>query len=401
LCKITPLVNLVNKVNNMNKSYKTLVIRALILVVVIVVAGLLISNNNKSENYLQSASKIKVGILTMTTGNLAFLGENIVDSAKLAAEKLGRTNDVEFIVEDVGNLSVQGTEAVAAARKLIDVDHVQFIIDGMASNGTLASAPVINEAKVVMITPLTGGQNIDEAGEYIFRNGPSDILGATLPARDFTQKFAFKRVALMTDNADYTLDIRNNFEKAFTGTIASDQLIKPDGVDYRIELLKAKVAKPDVLFINTATGVSARYVIKQARELGITVPIVTNFLAYGPDLISLAGKSAEEVYVYDPEYNESSRDVAALLSDYKSKYGHESPIAFHTTGTYDALRMGLQAIDAVGYDGQKIHDYLLTNIQGWSGMNGIVSFNSQGNSGTGFILKQIRNGKLEVVKGIN
>ena len=63
--------------------------------------------------------------------------------------------------------------------------------------------------------------------------------------------------------------------------------------------------------------------------------------------------------------------------------------------------MGLQAIDAVGYDGQKIHDYLLTNIQGWSGMNGIVSFNSQGNSGTGFILKQIRNGKLEVVKGIN
>ncbi len=367
------------------------------LVVVVAFTGILISKNNKAGVSIQSSLKIKIGILTMTTGNLAFLGENIMDSAKLAAEKLGRTNDVEFIVEDVGNFSTQGTKAVAAAIKLIDIDHVQYIIDGMSSNGTLASAPVINNAKVVMITPLTGGKNIDEAGEYVFRNGPSDILGATIPARDFTEKFGFKNVALMTDDAEYTLDIRNNFKSAFTGTVVSDQLIKPDGVDYRTELVKAISSKPDVLFINTATGVSARYVIKQAKELGLIVPIVTNFLAYGPDLISLAGKSAEGVYVYDPEYNASSPDVAGLISDYQIKFGHLPPIAFHTTGTYDAIRMGLQAIDAVGYNGPKIHDYLLANIQNWKGMNGVVSFDSQGNSGTGFVLKQIKDGKLEVV----
>ena len=378
----------------MNKSYKIVLIG---LVVVVAFTGILISKNNKAGVSIQSSLKIKIGILTMTTGNLAFLGENIVDSAKLAAEKLGRTNDVEFVVEDVGNFSTQGTKAVAAARKLIDVDHVQYIIDGMSSNGTLASAPVINNAKVVMITPLTGGKNIDEAGEYVFRNGPSDILGATIPARDFTEKFGFKNVALMTDDAEYTLDIRNNFKAAFTGSVVSDQLIKPDGVDYRTELVKAISSKPDVLFINTATGVSARYVIKQAKELGLIVPIVTNFLAYGPDLISLAGKSAEGVYVYDPEYNASSPDVAGLISDYQIKFGHLPPIAFHTTGTYDAIRMGLQAIDAVGYNGPKIHDYLLANIQNWKGMNGVVSFDSQGNSGTGFVLKQIKDGKLEVV----
>lgn len=378
----------------MKNAYKLVLI---LVIVIAVVAGAWATSNTRQDSRLHPA-KIKVGILTMTTGNLAFLGENIVNSAQLAAQKLGRADDIEFVIEDVGNLEVQGTKAVSAARKLIDIDHVDFIIDGMASNGTLASAPVINEAQVVMITPLTGGQNIDEAGEYIFRNGPSDIMGGLTPARDFSAAFGFKRVALLTDNAEYTLDIVKHFRSAYTGTIISDQLVRPDGQDYRAELTKVKEAagnaQPDALLVNTASGVSARYIIKQARELGISSPIFTNFLAYGPDLIKVAGAYAEGVYVYDPEFDETNPEVAGFLSLYRSRFNMESPIAFHTTGTYDALRMGLQAVDSVGSNGAKIHDYLLKNIQGWKGFNGNVSFDANGNSGTGFVLKQIKEGKL-------
>jgi branched-chain amino acid transport system substrate-binding protein len=374
----------------MKKFYLALAV--IIIIVLVVLFG--VDKNQKPQNL----GKIKIGIITMQTGGLAFLGENIINSAKLAAQKLGRADDVEFVIEDVGNLEGQGQSAVSAAQKLVNVDKVQFVIDGMTSNGTLAAAPVINAAKVTMITPLTGGQNIDESGEYIFRNGPSDILGGVIPAKDMTDKFGFKKVALITDNAEYTLDIVKHFRDTFTGTIVSDQVVQPDGKDYRTDLTKIKTTNPEAIFLNTATGVSARYIIKQARELGVKVPIFANFLAYGPDLLSVAGSSAEGVYIYDPEFDQTSSDVADFLTEYKKEFGFDSPITFHTIGTYDDVKMGLEAIDAVGYDGQKIHDYLLKNIQNWKGYNGTVSFDAQGNSGTGFILKQIKDGKLVVVK---
>ncbi len=56
--------------------------------------------------------------------------------------------------------------------------------------------------------------------------------------------------------------------------------------------------------------------------------------------------------------------------------------------------MFLEATENVGYDGERIRDYLLENIQDWQGMNGIVSFDENGNTETGFVLKQVKNGKL-------
>lgn len=368
-----------------------------VLVAAVILGGIFLNHRNNTLAQ-QPHQKIKIGIVTMTTGNLAFLGDNVVKSAKLAAEELGRENDIEFIVEDVGDLDGQGTKAISAVRKLITTDHVAYIIDGMTSNGTLAVAPILDETKTVAVTPLTGGSNVDAAAEYLFRNGPSDIKAGTQPARDLTEKFGFKKVAVLSDNADYTTDIAKHFRTAFTGEIVSDQLVKPDGSDYRTELLKVKLTAPEALVINTATGVSARYIVKQARELGITAPIFANFIAFGPDLLTYAGSAADNMYVYMPEFNGDAADVKQFLAAYQTKYGAESPIAFHTTGTYDAVKMGIEAVDHVGYDGAKIHNYLLANIKNWHGFNGTVSFDAQGNAGTGFLLKQNHSGMLVDVK---
>lgn len=360
-------------------------------IVVLVLVGILALGGKGGQ-----AQKIKIGILTPQSGDLAFLGENIVKSARLALKELGRT-DVELVIEDVGGLSDQ-TKTVSAFKKMVDIDHVQYIVDGMSSNGTMAIAPVVDAEKAVVVTPLTGGENVDNAAEYLFRNGPSDILGATKPADDFSTKFGYKKIALLTDNAEYTLDIAKHFKATYKGTIVGDHVIPPTQNDYRTDLAKVKSENPDALFINTADGVSSMYLVKQARELGLRQPIFVNFIAFGPKFLEVAGAAAEGVYVYDPEFNESSPQVQAFLQHYQQTYGTESPIRFHTTGTYDAIKMGLEAINRVGYSGPAIHDYLLANIQNWQGYNGTVSFDAKGNTQTGFVLKQIKNGKLVSVK---
>ncbi|MFA5640834.1 MAG: ABC transporter substrate-binding protein [archaeon] len=128
-------------------------------------------------------------------------------------------------------------------------------------------------------------------------------------------------------------------------------------------------------------------------------PIFGNFLIYTSNTIEIAGsENLEGLYVYDPEFDEKDNLTIDFLEKYKQNYKMDSPIKFHTTGTYDAIKMTLEAVDAVGYDGEKIRNYLLNNIKNWKGMNGVVSFDSNGNTQTGFVLKQLRNGELVFVE---
>ncbi len=341
----------------------------------------------------QSTQKIKIGILTPQTGDLSFLGTNIIRSAELAIQELGVQDQVQLVIEDAGTVG-GGKDAVTAYRKLVDIDKVQFILDGMASDGTMAVAPFLDQDKVVMITPLTGGENVDNAAEFLFRNGPSDILAGTKPASDLTEKFGFTKVALFTDNAEYTLDISKQFRSAYKGQIASDEVILPDKTDYRTELLKMQGKGAQAIVINTASGTSAMYLMKQLYEMGNKLPIFANFIAFNANTVTIAGQGAEGVYIYDPEFDEASPVTQAFFAKYNAKYSTQPTIPFHTTGTYDALKMGLEAINSVGYDGPKIHDYLLSHIQNWQGMNGIISFDEKGNTQTSFVLKQVRDGKL-------
>lgn len=344
----------------------------------------------------KAPEKIKIGIMTMTTGNLAFLGENIVRSTELAIEQLGYKDKVILIVEDVGYLG-GGQGAVTAYRKLVDVDKVQFIIDGMTSDGTMAVAPLLDQDKVVMITPLTGGENIDNAAEYLFRNGPSDVLAGVKPAQDLQEKFRFERVALFTDNAEYTLDIAKHFRNTYAGKIVVDEIITPDQTDYRTELLRLENKKVDAIVLNTATGTSAIYIMKQLYELGNTKPIFANFIAWNGNTLSIAGNGAEGIYVYDPQFDETAEQTKDFFARYEQKYGKKPTIPFHTTGTYDALAIGLKAISVVDYDGERIHDWLLNNAKDWKGMNGVVTFDEKGNTKTGFVLKRVVNGTLVLV----
>lgn len=367
----------------------------MLIAVILIVAIAVLFINSYLTGYVVKENKIKIGIMTPTTGNLAFLGENVVRSAELSVKDLGYEGEVELIVEDAGQLGAKNT--IASYRKLVDVDKVQIIIDGMTSDGSMAVTPLLLKDKVVMITPLTGGENIDNASEYLFRNGPSDIIAGTKPAKDIYEKFGNKRVALLTDNAEYTIDISKHFRKTFKGEIVSDQIITPDLTDYRTEVSKVMSNNPDAIVINTASGTSAAYIIKQLYEAGNKKPIFTNFLAYNENTLNVAGNAINGVYIYDPEFDESSVETQNFFKKYKETYGTSPTIPFHTTGTHDAIKMSVEAVDNVGYSGQAIRYYLLKNIKDWKGMNGVVSFDEKGNTKTGFVLKQIKDGKAVLI----
>lgn len=367
---------------------------ALSIIIIIVLAtgctGFTIREKKSSQD------KIKIGVMTPLTGPAAFLGENVKKSAELTVQELGLQNKVELIIEDSGKLG-GGANTLSAYNKLVHVDKVQLIIDGMLSDGTMAVAPLLEKDKVVMVTPLTGGENIDHASSYLFRNGPSDIIAGTKPAKQLYNKFGYQRVALFTDNAEYTLDISKHFRKTFQklgGQIVVDEVIEAAQTDYRTVLNKLQGKQIDAVVINTQDGVSASHIIKQLYELGYELPVFGNFIAYSDNGLEVAGIAFEGVYIYDPEFDENSVLTKAFFEAYEKTYQHSPSIPFHTTGTHDGIKMFVQAVDAVGYDGEQVRSYLLSRIQNWQGMNGMISFDKNGNTQTGFVLKQVKNRKL-------
>ncbi|MEK6960457.1 MAG: ABC transporter substrate-binding protein [Nanoarchaeota archaeon] len=344
----------------------------------------------------QPAEKTKIGVVTPLSGDAAFLGQNVLRSAELTLKYYNLSDQIELVTEDV-QCAGHGADAVKAASRLIDIERVQAVIGGACSDETLAMAPLFNSAKVPYITPLTGGQNIDEAGEYVFRNGPSDIRAGTRPAQEILSRFKIRNTALVTDQAAYTKDIAQHFKDEYRGNIIFEADVPVGESDLRTTAAKIKASGAEGVLILTQDGVSAAYLIKQLREEGSDAKIFSNFIAFSPKLTAIAGDAAEGAYIYDPEFEESNPDVKKFLEEYKKKWGMDSPIPFHTTGTRDAIIMITQAADARGNHGERIHDWLLAYVREWSGFNGNATFDKQGNTQTGFVLKQVRGGKLEPI----
>ncbi len=342
---------------------------------------------------------MKIGISTILSGDFASLGQNIVDSAKLAAEELASDLNIEFVVEDAKCGQNQGLTAI---KKLVEVDDVKVIIGGTCSDDTMAAAPYVNEAKVVYITPVTGGSNIDNAGEYVFRTGNADVQAGIQPARDFIEKFNFTKAAIITEQREYTIDIRDHFKKEFEklgGEIVLDEEFIPDTKDFRTTLLKVKREKPDAILILSQLGTTGAHFIKQSRELSFKTPMFTTFTTVANENSkTIAGDALEGVYFYDPNYDADKLEFKAFLAKYKERYGKDPAVPFHTAATYDTVRILVDAIRAVGNDGEKVHDWLLNNVKNYDGFMGNFSFDEKGNVQTGFKLKVVQDGKFEMVQ---
>lgn len=356
---------------------------------VFVLGGIALAREGEKDG--SSRGAVRVGVATILSGDLAVLGENIVKTVDTYRRCCMRV-PLEFVVEDARKGSASG---LSAYKKLIELDDVHVLIGGTTSNGTLAAAPLINASGTPLITPLTGGSNIDQAGELIFRVGNSDILNGTQQA-DVLIERRLRRVALFTEQTEYTLDIAQHFRRHFAargGKLVFDEEFLPDRTSFKSEITKMIAAKPDAVFVATQTGLAFGIFAKELRQLGAapSMPIFTNFLAAAnPDALAAGGEALRGVYYLAPEYDAQSEELLRFFEAYRNDHGHEPAIPFHTAGVVDTLNI-LQdyIIEAGGFEKSGFQRYLSERVKGYRGLMGTYSLDEQGNSDLGFKLSHI------------
>lgn len=369
-------------------------------VIIFLVLILFIWGINRNQK-TTSTEPIKIGVATLLSGDYALLGENIRDTATLAVDQINKSGGINGrqIVLDIQDSKLDSKSGLSAVEALIN-NGDKYVIAGMSSNGTLAAAPVANDKQVILMVPVTGGSDIDNAGEYVFRVANSDNL-AGVDIADGMNKLGFKNVAVVTEVTDYDLNFRDSFKNEVSKiglNLVLDEQFQPGTTDFRTLALKVKNAKPEATLVLSQTGLAGAYFIKQSKDLGVKTTIFSDFnLVTNTDAKKIAG-TFDGIYFTDPAYDENNPKLKEFFGEYMSTYGHQPSIPFHTAATYDSIQMLVSAIKNVGDNSSKVHDWLLSNIKNYNGFMGTYSLDAKGNSDLGFIIKKVQGDSFVEVK---
>lgn len=352
------------------------------------------TQNGDTQTTAEETGPIKVGAILPLTGDGAAYGDPMQKVAQIALEKANAEGgtQIEFIWEDG---KCNGADAANATRKLIEVDKVKVIYGGFCSSETLAMAPIAEKAGVVVLSPGSSSPDITTAGDYIFRNYPSDATQGRVLAEESTRR-GYKKVAILSEQNDYTLGIQKVFEEKFTasGGIVDVQTYLPSDSDFRTPLLKLKAGEPDALFINPQTPAKADLAFKQLEEMDWDVALIGNDVVAGfQDLIEKFADTLEGMLVAEFSFDRNNPAFIALEEKYKENTGEELPYGTYASTSYDAVFIIKEALTAAGNDADGVKAYLY-NIDGRKGLGGTLIIDENGDPKAGHQLEEVKGGKV-------
>lgn len=375
-------------------------IKVILVAIAVILVAWGISSYQKNKKLVDEP--IRIGVSTILSSQWAALGENIIRSAELTVDGVNQHGgidgrSVQLVIQDAG---LDGKAGLAAAQKLINTDKVKYIIGGTSGNGTMASAPLANETKTPYLTTVTGGNNIDNAGEYIFRIANADVLAGRDIANAMA-KLGYTKVGVISEVTEYTADIAKSFVEQVQkngGQVVVSEEFQPDTSDFRTSITKIKVANPEAILVASQTGVGGALFLKQSHEQNLILPTFSDFtFVTNEDAKKIIG-SFEGIYFADPGYDMENQQYKDFVSAYENKFGSAPLIPFHSAATHDAILLLKQAIESVGDNPEKVHDWLVKNVKNWNGFMGTFSLDEKGNSDLGFVIKVVRNGEFVPVE---
>ncbi|MBP1759295.1 MAG: branched-chain amino acid transporter substrate-binding protein, partial [Firmicutes bacterium] len=311
----------------------------------------------------------------------AAYGQSQKEGLELAKDEINAQGKVkiDLVFEDSrGN----NTEAINAVNKLINKDNVVGVIGPTLSGEMFAAGPIANQAGVPIMGTSTTAEGVTDIGEFVFRNALPESAAVPQAVKKSVEKYSLKKVAVMySSNNDWAVSGYKTMEKALKANgveILATETFADKDTDFSAQLTKIAALKPDAVMVSSLYQ-EAALVIKKAREIGITVPFVGTNGFNSPELIKIAGKSADGAVVASPWYpGKENEKIKKFVADYKAKY-NKVPDQF-AAQSYDALYIYASALEKAGSstDRQKLRDSLAT-IKDFQGVTGKFAFDDKRN----------------------
>ena len=349
------------------------------------------------------SDEIKVGANFEMTGNVANYGSATLDGLKLAikeANDAGGVNGKKINLVTVDNKS-EASEAVNAATKLISDDKVKVVVGPAVTANVMAESQVANDNKIPVIAPdATSPAVTVENGQvkpFIFRSCFIDPqqgeVMATFASKDLKAKTA---VVYIDSSSDYSKSLGQVFKEKFEaagGKVVMEEAFLQKDQDFKATLTKIKTANADVIFI-PAYYEEVGKIVKQARELGITQPLLGTDGWDDTKVVDIAGADALNNTFFSSHYSEKDKDVQSFIESFKKEYNH-APNVFAALG-YDAGKMLIDAIKRAGSDDPEKIQKALEETKDLQVGTGKITMDKNHNPIKSAVILEMKNGEKEM-----
>lgn len=350
-----------------------------------------------------SSNEIVVGEVAALTGGTATFGQSSHAGTQMAVDELNAAGGllgkkIRLVTED--DQSKQG-EAGTVVKKLISREKAVAILGEVASGRSLEMAPICQKAGIPMITPASTNAKVTEVGDHVFRVCFIDPFQGTVMAK-FALSRGWKKVAILTDvKQDYSVGLSDAFRKYFTangGAIVSEQSYSSGDKDFKAQLTAIKGGAPDAIFASGYYN-EAGLIAVQARELGITAPMLGGDGWDSPSLTKVAGKAMEGNFFSN---HFAAEDQAPVIQEFVKKYEarHKTtPDAMAALG-YDSMMILAGAMKKAGTtDGKAIRD-AIARTRDYQGITGKITLDDKRNATKPAVILTIKDGKFVYVETI-
>ncbi len=360
----------------------------IIIVLVVLIGGYFYYQNRTVQPV--STEPIKIGFIGPLTGDVANLGQNAKLAVEMAIDEINSKggingSPIKVIYEDT---KCNPSDGVNAGNKLINIDKVPVIIGGVCSSESLAVAPLAESSKTILFPYCASVPAISDAGDYIFRDYPSDSFQGKFLA-EYMYNNGIRKTATLYCLSDYCIGLRDTFSKRFKelgGSIVLEEGFEQTARDLRTQLIKIKNSEPDAVYFSSYTEATIPG-LKQAKEMGLNVEFFGADAWDDPKIWSEVGEIANSAIFTTVAPGEKS-----FKEKFMSKTG-KNDMTICAPQAYDAVNIIADIMKKVGVDTEKIKNELYS-VKNYKGVSGTIGFDEKGDLMTAnYILKIVKNGQ--------
>ena len=284
---------------------------------------------------------------------------------------------IELVVEDS---KCGAQDAIAAYKKLTEVEGLKIILGTSCSGAMLGAAPLAEADGTILFSGLASNPDIAKAGDYIFRTQISDIQ-VGIDTGNSLWADGIRTLATITEATDYAEGVRRTSVAQFEergGKLVAEERYQPEVTDFRSLLTKLFAESPDALHIAPQSEFSAGTIIKQARELGYEGPIYAETVSVGTTALEIAGDAATGMKAITADLDPDNEKAQEVLKNFRDRYNYVT-LPWHLGSAYDDVYITAECLkktnDDQDADGFRDCMYEIT----WSGAIGDdYSFDSDG-----------------------
>jgi branched-chain amino acid transport system substrate-binding protein len=357
----------------------------------------------------QGKEPLKIGALLAVTGGASFLGAPEARTLEMLVEDMNARggidgHKIQLFLKDTGG---DPAKAVSFAKQLMEEEKVFAIIGPATSGETLAIKPIVEEGKTLLLSCAAAEVIVNPVAPHVFKVAPKDAHAAEMIFRRM-KKMGVKRIGLLSSNTGFGKAGKDQVEKLAPAAgieIAVSEVYDKAATDLTAEVTKLKAAGVQAI-LNWSIEPAQAIVIKNARQVGMTVPIFQSHGFANIQYAKAAGAAAEgvmfpasRIVVADtlPEKHPQKAVVTAYKKAYEARYKEDvSTFGGHA---FDALMLLGGAVRQAGLDPEKARA-ALEGTKGFVGTAGVFNLSPADHNGLAleaFEMLTVKDGKFAVL----